>query len=487
VRARAVAVAALLAPAVAGAETLSPLSPLSPGRAAEIARDIREEAEAAHVPSFAYALVTRDRGVVLAGGSGEAGPGARVDEHTPLAIGSLSKSITALAAMQLAAAGKLELDAPVQRYLPAFRVADEAAVAHITLRHLLNQTSGFGGDAGCYGADTRSPDERLRGLATAHVRPPGRFLYCNANYELATLVLEAASGERYAALVKRTIFEPVRMTHAFADPAAALAGGLAFGHRDVFGFQTTTRGAPPATLPGAGGIAASASDMGRWLALLLGGGVIDGTRVTSEASVRALLDPPSLLKYGMGFRALRVGALDARMHDGTTSVFTSSMMLAENEGIAVVVLTGTGGLPLPYAEIHAHDIAARALRRMAGEAPPPRALVARMGLLVTKVAALAAALASVVVVLAGRRRTSLGRGTSLPARAARAALATAVDAALVWGALVFVPSVPDVPFAAVYHHAPDLGVALGVVAGLAVLRILLRGASWMWMRPRAAG
>src|SRR6185295_18099986 len=63
--------------------------------------------------------------------------------QTPFFIGSLTKSITALAVMQLVEAGKVELDAPVQRYLPTFRVADPVASAKITVRHLLQHTSGI--------------------------------------------------------------------------------------------------------------------------------------------------------------------------------------------------------------------------------------------------------------------------------------------------------------------------------------------------------
>jgi CubicO group peptidase (beta-lactamase class C family) len=61
---------------------------------------------------------------------------------TPFKIGSLSKSFTALAVMQLVEAGKIELDAPVQQYLPEFRVADPAASNRITVRYLLNQVIG---------------------------------------------------------------------------------------------------------------------------------------------------------------------------------------------------------------------------------------------------------------------------------------------------------------------------------------------------------
>ncbi len=68
---------------------------------------------------------------------------AAVTPQTPFLLGSTTKSFTALAIMQLVEAGKIELDAPVQRYLPWFRVADPVASAHMTVRHLLIQVSGL--------------------------------------------------------------------------------------------------------------------------------------------------------------------------------------------------------------------------------------------------------------------------------------------------------------------------------------------------------
>mgnify|MGYP003445156912 CR=1 FL=1 len=77
-------------------------------------------------------------------GYGVADPSGRaVSAQMPFQLASLMKPVTALAVMQLVEAGQIELDAPVQRYLPYFRLADERASATITVRHLLNQTSGL--------------------------------------------------------------------------------------------------------------------------------------------------------------------------------------------------------------------------------------------------------------------------------------------------------------------------------------------------------
>ena len=94
-----------------------------------------------NLPGISLAIVEGDQ-IVHLRGFGRARPGGESPSpQTPFLIGSITKSFTALAVMQLVEAGKVELDAPVQRYLSWFRVADPQASAQITVRHLLNQTS----------------------------------------------------------------------------------------------------------------------------------------------------------------------------------------------------------------------------------------------------------------------------------------------------------------------------------------------------------
>ena len=109
---------------------------------------VRAQMKAARIPGLALAIVQDGRAVHLRG-FGRADDGGRAfTPQTPFFIGSNSKSFTALAVMQLAEAGLGELDAPVRRYIPWFRVADPQASGQITIRHLLNQTSGLSEAAG---------------------------------------------------------------------------------------------------------------------------------------------------------------------------------------------------------------------------------------------------------------------------------------------------------------------------------------------------
>ncbi|MGZ3603256.1 MAG: serine hydrolase domain-containing protein, partial [Ktedonobacterales bacterium] len=99
--------------------------------------------ETAHIPGLSVAIVKGDQIVYLKGYGQADSSGRQVTPQTPFIIGSISKTFTALAVMQLVESGKVELDAPVQRYLPWFRVADPQASAQITVRSLLNHTSGL--------------------------------------------------------------------------------------------------------------------------------------------------------------------------------------------------------------------------------------------------------------------------------------------------------------------------------------------------------
>ena len=146
------------------------------------------------IPGLALAIV-KDEKIVYLKGYGQADPSGRpMTPQTPLILGSITKSFTALAVMQLVEAGKVELDAPVRRYIPWFRVADPNASAQITVRQLLYQTSGLpmlrepqfwtDQDAGALERTVRFLSDKQMSF------PPGeRFQYSNANYETAGLIV----------------------------------------------------------------------------------------------------------------------------------------------------------------------------------------------------------------------------------------------------------------------------------------------------------
>src|SRR5215218_6743941 len=207
----------------------------------EIDAHIERQIDRLNVPGTALAIAEDDK-IVHPRGFGEARSGGEAPTpQTPFFIGSLTKSFTALAVMQLVEDGKVELDAPVQRYLPWFRVADPQSSAQMTVRHLLNQTSGLptsSGEIQLADFDDRpgATERQARALSMLELtRPVGSTCeYSNMNYNLLGLIIEAASGESYEAYIQDHIFTPLDMSHTYTSQGLAKQNGLAVGHQYWF-------------------------------------------------------------------------------------------------------------------------------------------------------------------------------------------------------------------------------------------------------------
>jgi CubicO group peptidase (beta-lactamase class C family) len=166
----------LIAPSSATAQ--SNPAPADSKQMAVIDAYIATQMQELRIPGLALGIVQGDQ-IVHLKGFGIADPSGRaVTAQTPFNIGSTTKSFTALAIIQLAEAGRIELNAPVQRYLPWFQVADATASAQITVRHLLHQTSGFSTRTGRRAPDANVDmredglEQLVRGLSNVHLSQP---------------------------------------------------------------------------------------------------------------------------------------------------------------------------------------------------------------------------------------------------------------------------------------------------------------------------
>ena len=189
-----IALAFLVQPVYAASSTSSDL--------AKIDSFIRAQLDESRIPGLALGIVQGDQIVHLQGFGKADDSGRAVTPQTPFLIGSNSKSFTALAVMQLVEAGSIRLDAPIHKYLPWFRVADPSASAMITVRQLLNQTSGlstYTGRSLLVGSETGTLEQAVRNLRTeAIVSPVGTsYNYSNANYMILGLLVQTISQEPY--------------------------------------------------------------------------------------------------------------------------------------------------------------------------------------------------------------------------------------------------------------------------------------------------
>lgn len=257
------------------------------------------------------------------------------DADAPFIVGSLSKSFTAAAVMQLVEQGAVDLDAPASRYAPGYDVPDE-----VTVRSLLNQTSGFG----AYDSLAEAADGELGETF-------GAFSYANANYDLLGRVVEGASGEDYARYLDEHVLEPLGMASTTADPARAEALGMVPGHRDWFGLPVAdgfrhAQGDGAWGGPASGYVASSVRDMASYLRMYLNGGMGgDGARVLSADSVRRMFldrvpDPEGDTYYGMGWTSFSWDDGELVLsHDGQVENYTASMCLLPERGIGIVALS----------------------------------------------------------------------------------------------------------------------------------------------------
>jgi len=342
---------------------------------AGIERYVRTEMARLRIPGLALGVVHGDR-VVAARGFGVADSSGRaVTAQTPFYIGSLTKSITALAVLQLVEDGRIDLDAPVRTYLPWFRLADRQASDRITVRHLLHQTTGLSQkDGNRVWSSSAGLEEEVRAFATVRLAHPvgSRYEYSNINFNIAGLIVEVVSGQAYADYVSRRVLEPLGMQHATASRERAIADGLAEGHYYRFGHPVPGVGPlPPADLP-AGLLMASVEDMTHYLVAQLNGGRYRSASVLSPEGIAALHAPAAPMRvkgfhYAMGWA---VGPVDGQLtvrHFGDTSHFHSAMMLQPGTGWGVVLLANASG----FVQVRQVDEIAQNVMRMLNGASSP--------------------------------------------------------------------------------------------------------------------
>jgi CubicO group peptidase (beta-lactamase class C family) len=310
---------------------------------------VQENVQKYRVPGFALAVIQNGQ-VVFTKGYGQATPNTPVTPSTQFFIGSVNKSFIGIAVMQLVEQGKIELDAPVQRYIPWFQVADPEASRAITIRHLLNHTSGLYED-GDRGANNLSPTltEQIQQMRLARLSAPAgtKFQYDTQNYRLLGLVIEQVSGQPFADYLSEHLLQPMDMTHTVTNPAQATE--LAQGHGQFFGLALP-RNQPyqPAGLP----IITDVQDMAKLAVMMLNQGHYGENALLQSKSFEQLITPPTGIDsdYAMGWNASNTpggynfGGKKVIFNGGTVANYQSMVVLIPEEKSGIVYLVNQNGL-----------------------------------------------------------------------------------------------------------------------------------------------
>jgi len=358
-------------PSTAPTQETTPAAPSLTGPTQNAITALIEEARIRYaIPGVAVAIV-KDGGVVYSQGFGvrDVTTTAPVTPETPFPAGSIVKSMTALAIGQLVDQGRLNLDDPVRHYVPDLRLADETAAAQLTLRQLLNQTSGLTEGSWSEGfPQNRAALLKLVKSTTLAARPGEQFQYANLNYALAGAVVEAVSGQPWVDYVEANILMPLGMAQSglsFQDLAAQDSSArlysldvraglrpLAFDDANLLGFNG------PLPLGPSGGLYTSANDLARYALLHLGApGVTPLVRPETLAELHRPQTPtggtiPSSIlgdsHYALGWDVEQYNGMKIVHHGGFLPGAMAHVLLVPEEQLGVVVLTNSDAFPTAF-------------------------------------------------------------------------------------------------------------------------------------------
>ncbi|ONI80681.1 penicillin-binding protein [Saccharothrix sp. ALI-22-I] len=293
------------------------------------------------LPGLSVVVTHRDR-VVHAAGYGQDSAGAPITADTPMRIASVSKSFTAMAVMTLVEDGRIALDDPVADQLPGFTMADSRHTG-VTVRHLLNQTSGFSDTTIDITALEQSSSlaeyTSALGSASLAADPGTHYEYCNVNYDVAARLVEVASGRPFGEYLKDRVFGPLGMSRSTVSSQEIAP---ADGYNSVFG-AWLSRHELPAFLDssGAGGVITTAADMGKWLISQTG----NGARLVSPEGLRTMHRSSTVDDYAMGWMPEQgPDGVQLLVHPGNLFTYTAVQAVVPSTGYGYAVLANSASL-----------------------------------------------------------------------------------------------------------------------------------------------
>jgi D-alanyl-D-alanine carboxypeptidase len=305
---------------------IAEFGPLSDGQpiSSRVERAMRTHTIPGSSLAIAYGDATYQRsfGVASVGGND-------VSASTVFRLGSLTKSYTAAAIVQLERAGLVAMDAQVGHYLPGYRYGRA-----VTVRQLLDQTSGIPN----YLNDSRLRSALLTGRRVDPVslvesyrpafKPGSRWEYSNSNYVLLSSIIAGASQTTYNRYLRRHVLEACRLG-ATLLPGEPLPARTAHGYTLVQGRLAEQPPLPSSLLGGAAGISSDASDVAKWAGCF--------TRMISPQTTGAASED-ARERYVLGWFKTRINDTTVFWHNGFEPGFATAMTMAPSRRLAVVVL-----------------------------------------------------------------------------------------------------------------------------------------------------
>jgi CubicO group peptidase (beta-lactamase class C family) len=300
-----------------------------------------------HVPGVALGIVKAGHVETRTFGMTSVENPQPITVDTVFPIASITKTVAATAIMRLVQDGTLAVTAPLQRYLPDFRVQDESASRAVTIAHLLSHTPGWEGQlsANDRGAETLAHfTSGLRDLP--QLAAPGEvWSYNNAGFGVAGRILEVVTGKTIHDALRDLVFAPLDLSHAFTRTGTAMTHRFAVGHRQHTSGQTEV--IRPFELPlnvTAGGGAMSLANLVRYAQFHLHGGTVGGRQVLSSTLVEQMRTPyvtkhGTTDEMGLGWHLRQLNGVLTAAQGGTGAGHCLHVQLVPDRDLTFAVLT----------------------------------------------------------------------------------------------------------------------------------------------------
>jgi len=345
-----------------------PEGTLADGVITEIDKIAREGIEAKKVASFGVGVV-KDGRLVVARGYGMADLENQVSAtaETVYRLGSITKQFTAVAIMLLAEEGKLSVDDELTKFLPDYPTQGKK----ITLRHLLNHTSGIKSYTSLkefpkLGRNDYSHEELLALFKDVPLEfePGTKWNYCNSGYYLLGMVIEKASGQKYEEFLSERIFKPLGMSDTRYGHTRPLIPRRAMGYtnspKGLVNDEFISMNAPYA----AGALVSTVLDLVKWSQALEGKALLSSESYAAMHE-RAKLENGSTRPYGFGWQLGELAGHKSIGHGGGIPGFATMITRYPEDRLAVIVLSNTSSA-------NSGEVAKRIAQVMLGVKEEPR-------------------------------------------------------------------------------------------------------------------
>ena len=309
--------------------------------------------------------------------------GHAIDTDSIFGIASITKTITAMAVMQLRDEGRFQLDDPVNKYLSNLVVKAPPGAPDVTIRHLLTHTGGIGEvprvrdlvrreiwGAGRPNAAPADVSAIYGGVLRTEVPAATKWAYANHGFAVLGKLVEDVSGQSFADYTRQRIFDPLGMTKTDAVRSTRVSEGRADPSHWLLGrFRWVND--YDVTLMGPGSVVSTVDDLAKYATSLLDAKPVLGEMTTPQFSLDARL--PTTM--GLGFFLDDFEGHTVCGHDGNNPGFASALWIAPDDGVGVVAVTNTStmlGMHLLAQKVLRAELGVRDATSLAETSAPAR-------------------------------------------------------------------------------------------------------------------